>query len=224
MSGARSAILKRVRASLNVTASDPARLAAAQDRIATHPATLVPERALGPSQERVALLRIYLEGQLATVIEVADATGVPAAVAGYLRDKGLPERVRMGGDPRLGAMPWGALEGLDVAHGAAAADDPTGISFALCAIAETGTLVIAAGFDNPVTLAFVPATHVIVVEREAIAGSYEEAIELTRQRFGATGMPRTLNYISGPSRTADIGGKIVIGAHGPRNLCVVIVG
>ena len=84
--------------------------------------------------------------------------------------------------------------------------------------------MIAAGGDNPVTLAFLPATHVIVVEREAIVGSYEEAIELTRQKFGEAGMPRTLNYISGPSRTADIGGKIVIGAHGPRNLCVVIVG
>jgi L-lactate utilization protein LutC len=36
-------------------------------------------------------------------------------------------------------------------------------------------------------------------------------------------MPRTLNFISGPSRTADIGGKLVVGAHGPQRLCVIIV-
>jgi L-lactate dehydrogenase complex protein LldG len=37
-------------------------------------------------------------------------------------------------------------------------------------------------------------------------------------------MPRSLNLISGPSRTGDIGGRIVLGAHGPRRLCIVIVG
>jgi L-lactate dehydrogenase complex protein LldG len=36
-------------------------------------------------------------------------------------------------------------------------------------------------------------------------------------------MPRTVNFVSGPSRTADIGGTIVIGAHGPRRLCIVLV-
>ncbi len=224
MSSARSAILGRVRASLGVKADEPERLHAAEARIAAHARQLIPARADGGTKEHVAMLRSYLEGQLATVIEVAEAQAVPAAVHGYLIEKRLLPSVRMGGDPRLAAMPWDKEAGLETLHGAAVPDDQNGLSFALCGIAETGTLVMAAGANNPVTLAFLPPTHIIVVERGTIVGSYEEAIDKVRQAFGPASMPRTLNYISGPSRTADIGGKIVIGAHGPRTMCVVIVG
>lgn len=224
MSRARTAILDRIRTSLGAASGDADRLRAAEQRIAAHGRQLIPDRARGTTEDLAAQFGSFLEGQLATVIAAADARGVPAAVSRYLRDKSLAPMVRLGGDPALGAMPWETEHGLQIAHGAAAPDDPTGLSYALCGIAETGTLVIAAGSDNPVTLAFLPATHIVLVDRSAIVGSYEEAIDVVRQAFGAKGMPRTLNYISGPSRTADIGGKIVIGAHGPRNLCVVIVG
>lgn len=223
MSSARSAILGRIRRSLNATAHDGARIGAAEARIAAHAATLVPERAKGDAASLVALFRSYLEGQLATVIEVGAPDKVPGAIADYLKKTELAARLRLGDDARLAAMPWGGA-GLAIDRGAAEADDAAGLSHALAGIAETGTLVIAAGGDNPVTLAFVPATHIIVVARETIVGSYEDAVGLVRAAFGPKDMPRTLNYISGPSRTADIGGKIVIGAHGPRNLCVVIAG
>lgn len=223
MSSARSAILGRIRQSLNATAHDEARIDAAEGRIAAHAATLVPERAKGDAASRAALFRSYLEGQLATVIEVGAPDNVPGAIADYLKKTELPARLRLGDDARLTTMPWGDA-GLAIDRGAAEADDAVGLSHALAGIAETGTLVIAAGGDNPVTLAFVPATHIIVVARDTIVGSYEEAVSLVRAAFGPKSMPRTLNYISGPSRTADIGGKIVIGAHGPRNLCVVIAG
>ncbi|MGD9667675.1 MAG: lactate utilization protein C [Hyphomicrobiaceae bacterium] len=224
MSSARSAILRRIRASLDAKADDAARTQAAEERIAAHARQLVPARAKGATNEQAALFRSFLEGQLATVVEVAEARSVPVAVHAYLTGNGLRPSVRLGGDPRLTAMPWEGATGLETLQGAGAPDDPNGLSFALCGIAETGTLLIAAGADNPVTLAFLPPTHIIIVERGTIVGSYEEAIDKVRQAFGPTGMPRTLNYISGPSRTADIGGKIVIGAHGPRNLCVMIVG
>lgn len=224
MSSARSSILRRVRASLGAKAEDTARVQAAQARIAAHARQLVPERTKGTANEHAALFRSFLEGQLAAVIEVADTHSVPAAIQAYLVANGLRPSVRLGADARLTGMPWREVGGLEALRGAGEPDDPNGLSFALCGIAETGTLVMAAGADNPVTLAFLPSTHIIIVERDTIVGSYEEAIEKVRRVFGPTDMPRTLNYISGPSRTADIGGKIVIGAHGPRNLCVVIVG
>lgn len=111
-----------------------------------------------------------------------------------------------------------------MSEGAAAPNDAVGLSHALAGIAETGTLVVAAGVDNPVTLAFLPETHIIVVDRSKIVTTYEAALTVVRDTFGEKGMPRTLNYISGASRTADIGGKIVIGAHGPRTLGVIVVG
>lgn len=224
MSSARSTILRRIRGSLDVKAGDDARMRAAQERIGAHARQLIPDRAKGTARDHASLFRSFLEGQLATVIEVDEARALPAAILTHLKANGLRPSLRLGGDARLKAMPWAETAGLETLHGAGAPDDANGLSFALCGIAETGTLVIAAGADNPVTLAFLPTTHIIVVERAAIVGSYEEAIDHVRQAFGPTSMPRTLNYISGPSRTADIGGKIVIGAHGPRNLCVLIVG
>ena len=86
-----------------------------------------------------------------------------------------------------------------------------------------GPLVMASGADNPVTLNFLPETHVVVVEDKALVGGYEGAWEKIRSRFGRRVMPRTVNFISGPSRTADIGGQLVMGAHGPRRLCVILV-
>ena len=224
MTASRTAILGRVRASLRALPRDQTRIAAARERIAAHPGGLVPERARVPAGERVALMRSFLEGQQAQVIEVQNAGAVPEAVAGYLKQSGLGATIRIGKDKRLAAMPWDGQAGLKVMNGAAVADDAVGVSHALAGIAETGTLVIGAGADNPVTLAFLPSTHIIIVARETVVGSYEEAIALVRETYGDTAMPRTLNYISGPSRTADIGGKIVIGAHGPRNLAVIVTG
>lgn len=221
---ARERILSRVRASLGAKPDDAARKDMAGRRIAEHPVTLLPERATRSGEALYAQFRALLEGQQATIVEVAEASAAPAAVRDYLVGAGVPAAIRIGEDARLASMPWTDTAGLTVLKGAAEAGDRAGLSYAIAGISETGTLVIAAGRDNPVTLAFMPETHVIVVARDSIAASYEQALSIVRERFGASGMPRTLNYISGPSRTADIGGKIVIGAHGPRQLAVVVVG
>ncbi|MBL8565412.1 MAG: LUD domain-containing protein [Hyphomicrobiaceae bacterium] len=225
---ARDAILGRVRSSLGVKAGDQRRAAIAAERMAQHPETLVPDRAKQAGPALFAQFRALLEGQQAMVIEAGPAEAVPQAIARYLESigetTGKPPAIRFGSDARLAAMPWRDVDWIDVRHGAAEPGDRVGLSHALAGISETGTLVIAAGRDNPVTLAFMPETHIIAVARETIVGSYEQALDLVRGAFGGSGMPRTLNYISGPSRTADIGGKIVIGAHGPRRLCVIVIG
>ena len=223
MSDARSAILGRIRRSLGAKADDAKRIDKARQHIADHARQLVPQRASKPQGELYTQFRGFLEGQQASIHEAASLSDVPAILARYLADNALGAPIRFGADGRLAAMDWDSA-GLAAHNGAADPADAIGVSFALAGIAETGTLVIAAGADNPVTLAFLPATHVIVVERDSIVGSYEDAVEIVRATFGAVAMPRTLNYISGPSRTADIGGKIVIGAHGPRQLAVVVVG
>ena len=87
--------------------------------------------------------------------------------------------------------------------------------------AETGTLLLVSGAERPTTLNFLPDTHVVVLHRHQIVGPYEAAWD----RLRAEGpMPRTVNFVSGPSRTADIEQTIVMGAHGPRRLHVIIVG
>ena len=88
-------------------------------------------------------------------------------------------------------------------------------------MAETGSLVFASGPDNPVTLNFLGETHFAVLRAEDIKGGYEELWAAWRQR-GLT--PRTTNFVTGPSRSADIGQTLQLGAHGPVALHIFLVG
>jgi L-lactate dehydrogenase complex protein LldG len=199
------------------------RRAAVAERLGSPPPPLVPERAKGGREELRRLFRSFLEGQSATVLEAAGAAEVPAAIARYLRSTNLPLRVRVGEDAYLDKLPWNSEPALERRRGPAEGSDEVGLSHAAAAVAETGTLVLASGADNPVTITFLPETSIVVVREEDLVGGYEGAWVKIRARFGAGAMPRTVNFVSGPSRTADIGGQLVMGAHGPRRLCVVLV-
>ncbi|MEW5964160.1 MAG: LUD domain-containing protein [Pseudomonadota bacterium] len=220
----RTAILAHVRASLGISPRTDPRGATVAARLADRPRHLIPERAAKPRTALLAQFRDFLRAQPADVIEAASNEAVPEAIAEALRAADLPPRVRMGRDPVLAAMPWERAASLERRFGPAEPADEVGLSRALAGVSETGTLVLASGADNPVTLAFLPPVHVVVVAEADIVGCYEDAFAIVRKSFGARQMPRTLNLVSGPSRTADIGGRIVIGAHGPRRLVVVIVG
>jgi len=218
----RDAVILKIRKALG-TYDSAGRRSAVAERLGSPPPPLVPERARRAKEQLRGLFRQYLEGQSATVIEVANAAEVPSAVARYLRSTNLPLRVRVGDDAYLEALAWGAEPALERRKGPAVGDDEVGLSHATSAVAETGTLVLASGADNPVTLNYLPETHIVVVEDKDLVGGYEGAWDKIRARFGKRTMPRTVNFVSGPSRTADIGGQLVMGAHGPRRLCVILV-
>jgi L-lactate dehydrogenase complex protein LldG len=91
-------------------------------------------------------------------------------------------------------------------------------------VAETGTLVLTSGRDNPTTLNFLPDVHIVVVDAADVAADFETVLARLRERFGTGIMPRTVNMITGPSRSADIEQTLLLGAHGPRKLHVVVVG
>lgn len=221
MSG-RDQIFAKVRKALNVKAGDPARKDVADRRIAARNRHPTPERVSDKSPPQLTkLFRGFLEACSATVLEVP-RSDIPAAISGYLRDNNLPQRMTVGADARLKSLSWDKVPSLELKHGRADAKDDVGLSHATAGVAETGTLVLASGADNPVTLNFVPETHIVVVNAADIVGPYEDALERIRQTFGDRTMPRTVNMISGPSRTGDIGGRIVLGAHGPRRMCVII--
>jgi L-lactate dehydrogenase complex protein LldG len=228
----RDRIMAKVRA--GVAAGQPVASAEAEaerranvaERLAAHRRHLIPARVAGKDgQALVAEMRRWLEAAGAEMIEVASAADVPRAVAEFLRRHNLPQRVRMGADPRLGAMPWQSVGPLDIVRGTADRADTASVTHALAAVAETGTLVVPSGPDNPVTLSFLPENNVIVVARGDVVGPLEDAVSRLRgAASGAPAMPRTLNLISGPSRSADIGGIPVLGAHGPKRFAVIVVG
>lgn len=221
--GARAQILARIREGLGVTPGDTARKHAVAARLTGSKPHLIPDRVGKPGANLPALLRAFLEGQSATVVNVAAPADVPSAVANFLRSSNLPQRVRMGDDPFLANLDWSKEPTLERRQGRAEAEDEVGLSHAAVAVAETGTLVLASGSGNPVTLNFLPETHIVVLLAKDLAGPYETAFERLRATYGRGTMPRTVNLISGPSRTGDIGGRLVMGAHGPRRMCVIVV-
>jgi len=221
---AREAILGKVRAALKADAGDEARRRKIMTRLRKAPAGIVPARGQLPPEERVKLFCAMAEKLLATVRRLKRHEDVPKAVASYLRSRNLPAAIRMGADPRLEAMPWDGLRAFTVRRGASDGDDEAGISYAFGGIAETGTVVMLSGADNPSTINFLPEHHIVVVDASAVEGDLETAIAGIRKRFGKGRMPRTVNLISGPSRSGDIEQKLVLGAHGPRALHLIVVG
>jgi L-lactate dehydrogenase complex protein LldG len=217
-------VLGAIRARLGVKDSaDAGRRGEVEGRLSSQGRHLIPQRADRPPEQLRSLFAAQLRAASATVIDVTDASGVPAAVAGYLRRANLPLDFRLGQDPWLAAIDWGQEPGLRSLHGRAQESDGVGLSRAIAGIAETGTLVLASGPENPVTITYLPETHIVAVRAQNVVGPFEDAFELVRAGVGRGMMPRTLNLVSGPSRTADVGGRLVTGAHGPRRLCVLLV-
>ncbi|MFK5980328.1 MAG: lactate utilization protein [Rhizobiaceae bacterium] len=144
-------------------------------------------------------------------------------IANYLRDHNLPSAIRTGDDKRLKTLLRGFESLLEISHGRTYGDDMVGVSHALGGVAETGTLFLESGKDNPTTLNFLPETHIVVVDAEDVETSYENLLEKLRSKYGAGKMPRVLNMITGPSRSADIEQTLILGAHGPLRLHIIIV-
>ncbi|HUZ75409.1 MAG TPA: LUD domain-containing protein [Stellaceae bacterium] len=224
MSAARDEILGRIRTALG-PGSDAAADALAA-RLAAHPRHLVPARAQGLDRaQRVALFAALAVAADATVARVAQAADVPAAVAQYLAARNLAARVVMTPDPLLDQCPWPSAPMLAIRRGVAAADDAVGVSAAFAGIAETGTLMLISGPDSPTTNNFLPETHIVVLNEAQIVGIYEDAWDRLRaaRMAGGVALPRTINLVTGPSRTGDIAQRLELGAHGPRRLHIVLV-
>ena len=220
----RERILGAVRSALDGSGGKAARERMGAERIARPPRHARPAVTSARGDALKARFVACLGSLGVDVVEPTGAAAVPSAIADYLGARGLPARLRRGCDAVLADLPWGAAPELVVEQGPARDSDAVGLSHAMAGVAETGTLVLVSGPDNPVTLCFLPDTHVVVVDAAAIVGSYEEALNRVRGAREGGGLPRTVNLITGASRTGDIGGKIVMGAHGPRRLAVVIVG
>ncbi|HET7716959.1 MAG TPA: lactate utilization protein [Bauldia sp.] len=219
----RDTILAKIRRSLHVDGSDVGRRAIVIARLEGTPRSVVPARGQLPAEERIALFSAMAEKVSATVARVASSQDVPRAVADYLRSRNLPAVLRMGDDPLLAGLPWEQTQ-VEVNRGPSDGSDAVGLSRALAGVAETGTLVLLSGPDNPTTLNFLPETHIVAVQAEDIAGDYETVWDTIRARYGKGTLPRTVNMITGPSRSADIEQTILLGAHGPRRLHIVVVG
>lgn len=222
MSGSRDTVFASIRRSLGVTGTERPRDDVVTERMARHPRGLIPARGQLPPADQLALFVTMVEASAASVEVLDRPDQVPEAVASYLRGQNLPSRLRMGADPRLNDLPWGTTS-IDVSKGPSDGQDLVGLSHATAGVAETGTLVLTSGADNPTTINFLPDYHVVVVKAADVAGDYETVWDRIRKTYGEGLMPRTVNWVTGPSRSGDIEQTLLFGAHGPRKVHVIVV-
>jgi L-lactate dehydrogenase complex protein LldG len=153
----------------------------------------------------------------ATISRIGSLDDLPKSLAEELRSRNLPAAIRTGHDP-IFERDWGTVEHTT---GPGRLDESATLSRAHLAMAETGTVVLASGSENPVTLTFLGETHFVVIAAEDIKAGFEDMWAEWRMR----GLdPRTVNLVTGPSRSADIGQTLQLGAHGPVALHVFVVG
>src|SRR3954469_24324793 len=222
MTTARTDIFSSIRRSLAVKGDERTRLQIVAERLDRAPKGVIPARGQVSGEALVEVFRAQAEAALATVRGVDSVAEVPRAVAEFLRDHNLPATLRMGDDPRLKAMPWGETA-LEMSQGRSDGRDLNAVSHALGGVAESGTAVMVSGPENPSTLNFLPDNHIVVLSAKDIAGDYETVWTKVRSAYGTGQMPRTVNFITGPSRSGDIEQTLLLGAHGPRRLHIVLV-
>jgi L-lactate dehydrogenase complex protein LldG len=217
--GSRENILARIRKAQGRPGGEPTavEMAAVREAIARHEVGPQPPFAHAP--DRMAQFRRECDRQGTTHATLASAGDIPAEVARYLAAQGL--------EPRVAG--WGEFAGLDWAGAGIAfdnrparEDDRTGLTGCFCAIAETGTVLLLSSPATPKLNALLPETHLCVVRAARLVDTMEESFALLREEVGDP--PRSVFFVSGPSRTADIEQTIVIGAHGPYRAHVLIVG
>jgi L-lactate dehydrogenase complex protein LldG len=217
---ARDAVLGHLRRALGGGRDTSALRRVVNERLAQPQPNLIPARGDLDRWGRLRLFTMQAEAVQTTVRRVDDYRALPGAVAGYLRQHNLPLRVVMASDPALAGVEWSAGM-LEVRHGRAEEADAVGLTVAYAGIAETGTLMLLSGPTTPTTLAFLPETALVVLPAERIVRAYEDGLRLLREEHG--GLPRSINFVTGPSRSGDIEQTLQLGAHGPRRLGVLLV-
>jgi L-lactate dehydrogenase complex protein LldG len=216
---ARKAIFQRIRQAGQGRRPDEARARA-------DVAAYVQARACGPLPDLQApdadSLRARFVAQAKamadTVESVASMAAVPLAVAQYLAQHQLKGQVS--GWQSLRSLPWQEA-GIELACRKPLASDAVGITGVFCALAETGSLLLLSAPDAWSSTSLLPETHIAILPAARIVANMEAAFALVRSERGE--LPRNAQFISGPSRTGDIEQTIVLGAHGPYRVHVIVV-
>ena len=110
-----------------------------------------------------------------------------------------------------------AAAGFVVHRGAAPVIDGAGISRAAYGVASTGSVVLASSPDEPRSRHLLPEVHVSLLREDALVADLAELVAALGGR-----LPSALAIVTGPSRSADIEQRLVVGVHGPREVHVVL--
>ena len=216
MSKARADIMQEIRrTAARAEQLDNETTSTIEKRISLHARGPIPLNSEPPLERFIA----KLEYVSATVASIATIDDLAQAVMAYLQQMNIELHIVAASSRLLENIDW--PQGINIARRGAKADDVTALTVADAGIAETGTLVVCSSREKPTTLNFLPDTYICVIKQDDIYPCMEDVWDLIRKQ--GKGMPRAINFITGPSRTADVEQTIQLGAHGPRRLHVIIL-
>lgn len=211
MSSSREEILGRIRSALGRNKLDEEIQAGLEKRLAQPPSH--PRPAL--DKDLVKLFEVKLKAVQGGFRKTREDE-VVEAVAACLEEQGMQRTLIAA--PVLEKLAW--PEDWNVTFGASKGDDRASVTPCFAAVAETGSVVLLSGPDSPTSLNFLPDCHIVLVHADQLVGHVEDVWKKLRD---AQVSPRTVNFITGPSKTADVEQTIQYGAHGPRALEIIFI-
>ena len=155
----------------------------------------------------------------AQIHEISSLEDAPTRITTVLRAADAPLRLHIPAASPLNTLSWHRAPELAVSAEAPGGDE-SALSAADYGIAETGTLVFLSGPRTPSSWHFRPGREFMLIEITNILPRFEDVIG----RIELASVPATINLITGPSRTADIEQTIEMGAHGPREVHILLIG
>ncbi len=191
------------------------------NRITQHARNLVPQRAQLPHEEQVSLFIAMATEAAAEVYQLDSINEVPQVCANWLKEHNISSLVTAS-DASIMALDWKSVNELTCEQRVARVGDAASLTSSFAGIAETGTLMLHSSKDSPTTLNFLPDNHFVILKKSDIVGPYEDAWQKLRDKTQGD-LPRTVNMITGPSRSADIEQKLQMGAHGPKDLIILMI-
>jgi L-lactate dehydrogenase complex protein LldG len=236
----RDTILARIREALRVPAPPPhLKGPAAADPPAQDSRsglTILPAEAGRPwlpdggdsPAESLRILAENLEKLRAESFRVGDLAAAGDCLAEQARKRGW-QRVAFHGDPMVESLVATLpCEAHRVDSPGAAFDKDAleacdaGVTSCECLVAQTGSILVSSESGGR-ALSILPHAHIVIATVEQVVPILADALALVRERHSRR-LPSMLSFITGPSRTGDIERILVLGAHGPKELLVILVG
>jgi L-lactate utilization protein LutC len=213
MSDARTEIFSRVHKALGRESLSSQQRKSLDERMASAPDLIRPQF----SDDLVEHFANQLQSVAASFVRVSNTEGIIPAITEHLDSLGLNHKLVVA--PSLKDLQW--PKNFEIHSGRAREADLASVTGCFVAVAETGSVVLLSSPESPTTLNFLPDYHIAIVKSSQLVRHMEDVWTEFRQLPG--GIPRTINLISGPSKTADVEQTLQVGAHGPRSFHVVFV-
>lgn len=224
---ARNAILKKISSHLGDN-KRAQRIEAVRQRIYETPAHFIPKIGLlKTKKQRIARFSEQAEKVDANIYAIKKINDLPMISAKIMAQYNISQKMKCAPHELLKKCAW-EKHISEFNYGAASEEDVFSLSVAYAGVSETGTLAFLTGAESPKSLIFLAQHHLVLLPTSKLFANYEQVFTAMRadydceNRMVSDKIPRSLNFVTGPSRTADIEQTLTLGAHGPLSLHIIL--